>query len=84
MARNVARQTGRELRRFTTAVFDIVELPVDWAAGPPSKSEPGYYYRPWKTILTRTVADGGESHYVRGDHARVIPALWQGLSSNHV
>ena len=30
---------------------------------------------PWKTILARTVADGGVSHYIRGEHQRTVPAL---------
>src|SRR5207248_132115 len=67
MARNVARQERREVRRFTTAAFDLIELGDDTRAQAP-KSDPRYYYRPWKTILVRTVADGGESFYVRGDH----------------
>src|SRR5207302_1145687 len=60
MARNVAHQEGREIARFTTAVFDLPELGSDFESEPP-KTDPRYYYRPWKTILTRTVADGGES-----------------------
>jgi hypothetical protein len=43
----------------------------------PSKEDPLYYYRPWKTILIRTVADGGQSFYIQGDHRQTIPALWQ-------
>lgn len=82
MGRNVARQSGQELRHFTTAVFDLVDLPENWAAGPPAKSEPGYYYRPWKTILTRTVADGGQGYYIRGDHTQTIPALWRDVHRN--
>ncbi|MGE3776374.1 MAG: hypothetical protein AB7F89_04255, partial [Pirellulaceae bacterium] len=77
MARNVARQQGRAICRFTTAVFDLVELPADFRKGPPDKSHPQYYYRPWKTILVRTVADGGESMYFAGDHQRTIPEIWQ-------
>jgi hypothetical protein len=79
MARNVARQEGREIRHFTTAVFDLAPLPDNWRDGPPSKEEPLYYYRPWKTILCRTVADGGQSFYIQGDHRQTIPALWQAL-----
>lgn len=74
MARNVARQEGRQICRFTTAAFDLI--PID---GDPrqqaSKSNPQYYYRPWKTILVRTVADGGESFYIAGDHRQTIPHL---------
>jgi len=74
MARNVARQEGREIRRFTSAVFDLVDLRGDLHAEAP-KDRPEYYYRPYKTILVRTVADGGASYYVRGDHRQTIPAL---------
>jgi hypothetical protein len=80
MARNVARRQGRPLCHFTTAVFDLLDLPADWSAGPPSKSQPLYYYRPWKTILVRTVADGGTSHYFCGDHRQTIPTLWASLT----
>ena len=77
MARNVARQRGEEIRHFTTAVFDLVELPADYRTGTPSKDHPQYYYRPWKTILVRTVADGGRSYYFAGDHRRTLPTLWR-------
>ena len=79
MARNVARQEGREIRHFTTAVFDLVSLPDNYRDGTPSKSHPGYYYRPWKTILVRTVADGGTSFYFCADHRQTIPTLWHEL-----
>ena len=74
MARNVAHQEGREIRRFTTAVFDLIPLDDDYHKQAP-KSDPRYYYRPWKTILVRTVADGGESFYVQGDHRVTVPHL---------
>jgi hypothetical protein len=77
IARNVARQEGREIRHFTTAVFDLGELPEGYRQGPPSKEHPMYYYRPWKTILVRTVADGGKSIYFAGDHQLTIPSLWR-------
>jgi len=80
MARNVARQEGREIRHFATAVLDLVDLPGDYRAGPPSKDHPLYYYRPWKTLLVRTVAEGGASYYFRGDHRATIPTLWQRLA----
>jgi hypothetical protein len=76
MARNVAHQEGREIRRFTTAVFDLVPLEGDYRQQAP-KSDPRYYYRPWKTILVRTVADGGESFYLQGDHRDTVPALYR-------
>jgi hypothetical protein len=79
MVRNVARQEGREIRRFTTAVFDLCSLPTEFRQGPPGKDHAKYYYRPWKTILVRTVADGGESFYFQGDHRQTIPTLWSRL-----
>jgi hypothetical protein len=75
MARNVAHQQGRHIRRFTTAVFDLIPLEGDIRQQAP-KSDPRYYYRPWKTILVRTVADGGESFYVQGDHRVTVPHLY--------
>ena len=74
MARNVAHQAGREIRHFTSAVFDLLRLSGDLHAEA-SKDSPEYYYRPYKTILVRTVQDGGESFYLRGDHRATIPAL---------
>ncbi len=75
MARNVAKQEGRQIAHFTTAVFDLLDIEgSDYSAAPP-KTDPRYYFRPWKTILARTVADGGVSHYIRGEHQRTVPAL---------
>jgi len=69
MARNVAGQENRKIADFTTAVFDIQPLGGDRDySQAPDKNDPRYYFRPWKTILARTVADGGRSFYVRGDH----------------
>lgn len=79
MARNVARQQGREIRNFTTAVFDLVPIEGDYRKELP-KTDPGYYFRPQKTILVRTVADGGKSFYIRGDHRATIPALRRALT----
>jgi len=80
MARNVAAQAGREIRHFTTAVVDLLPLPPDLTATPP-KTDPAYYYRPLKTILVRTVADGGQSFYIRGRHRAVLPALHKEIVS---
>ncbi|NLF70323.1 MAG: hypothetical protein GX575_14885 [Candidatus Anammoximicrobium sp.] len=76
MARNVAHQQNRQIRHFTTAVFDLLPLQGDFRQEAP-KSTPQYYYRPWKTVLVRTVADGGQSVYVCGDHRQTIPHLRQ-------
>jgi hypothetical protein len=74
MSRNVAHQQGRSIRNFTTAVFDVNPIHGDFRRELP-KSDPGYYFRPHKTILVRTVADGGESYYFCGDHRATFPAL---------
>jgi hypothetical protein len=78
MSRNVARQEGREIRQFCTAVFDLVPIAGDIHKELP-KADPGYYFRPQKTILVRTVADGGESFYFCGDHRATMPALWRAV-----
>ena len=80
MARNVAHQEGRKIANFTTAAFDLIPISGDWQAEAP-KSNPQYYYRPWKTILVRTVADGGQSFYVCGDHRQTVPHLRQAAMS---
>lgn len=80
MVRNVARQEGRVVAKFTTLVCDLIDLPAHHAQEA-DKSEPLYYFRPWKTMLVRTVADGGESFYVRGDHSQTIPQLWTAIRS---
>jgi hypothetical protein len=76
MARNVELQEGRSITDVTTAVFDLLDLGDDLHHEAP-KTDPRYYFRPYKTILVRTVADGGTSYYFRGDHRATIPALWR-------
>lgn len=78
MARNVAHQEGRVIRSFTTSVFDLVPMTGNFREEQP-KTEAAYYFRPRKTILVRTVADGGESFYFSGDHRATFPALWRAV-----
>ncbi len=78
MARNVALQESRRIANFTTAVFDLVPIAGD-IHRELSKDDPGYYFRPHKTILVRTVAEGGRSMYIRGDHRATFPALRRAL-----
>ncbi len=75
MSRNVAKQQGKTIGRFTTAVFDLLPLEGKNVHEEPPKSDPRYYFRPWKTIMARTVADGGESFYVQGQHKDTVAAL---------
>ncbi len=76
MARNVAHREGRRINQFTTAVFDLLDLGPDYHREAP-RSDPHYYFRPYKTILLRTVQDGGESFYIRGDHRAPLPNLYR-------
>lgn len=76
MVRNVAKQEGRSITDFKTAVFDLQGIKdSDNYSSTPPKTDPRYYFRPWKTILARTVADGGESFYVCGEHNKTLPNL---------
>ncbi len=79
MVRNTARQKGEEIKRFATLVCDLADLPDEFQLEA-RRGSAGYYFRPWKTLLVRTVADGGESFYVKGPHAETIPALWTALT----
>jgi hypothetical protein len=74
MARNIAHQEQRVIKHFATAVFDMVPIQGDIHRELP-KTDPGYYFRPHKTMLVRTVADGGESFYFCGPHRATLPAL---------
>ena len=76
MARNVASQHGQSISHFTTALFDLQALGPDVHHEAP-KTDAQYYFRPVKTILVRTVQDGGESFYVRGDHVATLPNLYR-------
>ncbi len=85
MARNVAHQKGNKISNFTTAVFDIVDL-GDWQAegftdcyNKKNLVSPRYYFRPHKTILIRTIKDGGKSFYVQGDFAVTVPNFYKKL-----
>jgi hypothetical protein len=81
MARNIAVQENKEIKRFVMLVCDLQPLPKNYRCEPP-KDHTGYYFRPWKTMLVRTVSDGGESYYVRAPHAQTIPALWTALMND--
>ncbi|HDZ62755.1 MAG TPA: hypothetical protein ENH40_06395 [Nitrospirae bacterium] len=79
IARNTAHQQGKEIRHFTTLVCDLHDLPDDFSKEP-SRDSIGYYFRPWKTMLVRTVSDGGISHYIKGKHSETISSLWTALT----
>ena len=81
MGRNAAAQEGRKICDFTTVVCDLVELPEQYRTEP-RRSDPGYYFRPWKTMLVRAVQEGGQSYYIHGRHHETIPRLWTALKQN--
>ncbi len=76
MVRNVAKTQNRQIAHFTTAVCDLLPIEDDIRKEPP-KSNHYYYFRPWKTIMARTVADGGESFYIQGEHKKTVTALYK-------
>lgn len=90
MARNAAVQQKKEIKHFTTAVFDMLPLGnwrqeegiVDYKK-PGAMSDPRYYFRPLKSILIRTIKDGGRSFYVEGDFKDTIPALYRAIKYHH-
>jgi hypothetical protein len=78
MARNVAMKEKREINKFTTLVCDLYPLPENFHLEAP-KNTPEYFFRPYKTMLVRTVTDVGNSFYVQGDHSHTIPQLWTAI-----
>jgi len=79
MARNKAFQAGRRITKFATLVCDLVALPDDYRKEASTQSH-GYYFRPWKTMLVRTVDEEGESFYVQGKHRDTVPQLWTAIN----
>lgn len=75
MARNIATQRGEEIRNFTTANFDLIDFPDFEDEGNPTDAH--YYHRPKKTILIRTVKDGGKSYHISGDFSVTVPHLYR-------
>jgi hypothetical protein len=80
MVRNAARGRGEKWPGFTSLVCDLHTLPAGYRTET-AKNDPSYYYRPWKTMLVRTVAGEGTSYYVQGRHADTIPQLWTALGA---
>ncbi|MFH0878086.1 MAG: hypothetical protein V2A34_00085 [Lentisphaerota bacterium] len=80
MVRNVARQKKQRIAAFTTLVCDLAQLPPRAKKEPP-RSSAAYYFRPLKTMLIRTIADGGEGYYVMANHADSIPQLWTAINA---
>ena len=80
MARNIASQRDEEIRHFTTANFDLIDFPDFRDEGSPTDAH--YYHRPKKTILIRTVKDGGEGYHISGDFSVTVPQLYRLLTAS--
>ena len=80
MARNIATQRGAEIRHFTTANFDLIDFPDFRDEGAPTDAH--YYHRPKKTILIRTVKDGGEGYHISGDFSVTVPQLYRLITTS--
>ena len=79
MVRNIAQQEHKSVSNFTSLVCDLQQLPEN-IQHESSKNSPEYYFRPWKTMLVRTVSDGGEGYYIRGPHSETVPQLWTAIT----
>ncbi|MBT3369060.1 MAG: hypothetical protein HN416_18095 [Nitrospina sp.] len=80
MVRNIAKQEERKIDNFTTLVCDIKPLPAAFHAEA-ERENPDYYFRPWKTMLVRSLAGSGKGYYVQGEHGRTIPELWTAITN---
>jgi len=74
MARNLAIPEGREIRHFAVLNFDIKNYDDPHTVG--KMSDTHYYDRVKKTLLNRTVKDGGESFHIPGDFRVTIPNFY--------
>ncbi len=78
MVRNVAARRGAKVENFVSLVCDLLDLPRD-CSREPVRDDPRYFFRPWKTMLARTVAGGGMGLYVKGSHRVTFPQLWSAI-----
>lgn len=79
MVRNKAQGQGKIIDDITSLVCDLKPLP-DTCRQEAERDDPFYYFRPWKTMLVRTIAGSGDSMYVRERHRNTIPQLWTALT----
>ena len=78
MVRNALLNEGKKICSFITANFDFVDTDLICEGKP---DEASYYYRPRKTILFRSIKDGGKSYSIAGDFRKTIPCLHQLLKN---
>ncbi|MDO5580755.1 MAG: hypothetical protein Q4G69_06440 [Planctomycetia bacterium] len=76
MSRNIARQEGKEIERFTIHVVDLAKSSWDWTRnGEPPMDNPAYYLRFCKTFSRM----GGKMSYCSADNRSWLTALLQEL-----
>ncbi len=83
MVRNAHFKNENNTNSFTSLVCDLKPLPETYSTEA-NKDDPFYYFRPWKTLLVRTIAGAGSSHYVQDRHQNTIPALWTALTQQGI
>jgi hypothetical protein len=74
-ALSIVRNLGHTVKNFTTANFDLIELPGDYRQPAPD-DHPDYYYRPKKNIVIRPTSMGGRGFHISGDHRDTVPSLY--------
>ena len=75
-----ARQRGQSVHGFTTAVFDLVELPDD-CGGAAGQGTSALLFRAVEDDPLGAVIEGGSSYYFQGDHRQTLPTLWHKLTA---
>jgi hypothetical protein len=76
MARNVALQSGKDIRDCGIHVVDLQEEGWDWSAGEPPMDNPAYYLRFMKTFNRM----GCRLDYTSADNRAFFVALYRALS----
>ena len=67
-----------KINHLNTADFDLRSVPATF----PDNSKENYYYRDFKSIVTRIPPSfGGEGIYIQGNHIQTIPALYKAVKS---
>ena len=46
---------------------------------PGAMNDQRYYFRPLKSILIRTIKDGGKGYYIQGDFKETVPTLYKNI-----
>jgi hypothetical protein len=80
MARNLAKQEGREIKDFMIVINDIQKGEWDWTKGEPPKTNPAYYLRFCKSFSRMGAR---EMHYIEENNKDFLLALYNSLNKLH-